>query len=279
LRAFLLRTQHQYKQAEDVYREILDNLPPNPGLDDHVFHLAVRYNHALNVRDFGRESEAEQLLDEAYQAQKNALGASHQHTLTTLQSIIRFYEDRGIYQHAEKALTYLNDLITGQSEALGPTHPFVLRSHLHRLYSLAIAERWGQCKKRAHDICKLVEAQANPDETILAQAKAVQALAEQESGAPRHAEELLDTATSIARKTNRADIVALVQNHFGWYLHRDHRSDEAGYLLLTSLQNIPQDRLYLELAIRRLIQFYQDVGNISQRDQWLWNLAEMEWEK
>jgi serine/threonine protein kinase len=280
LRAFLLRTQHQYKRAERVYQEILDNLPPNQGLDDHVFHLTVRYNHALNLHDLGRENEAEQQLDKVWQTQKTALGASHQLTITTLQSIVHFYEDRGVYEQADKVLTYLDDLISGQAEAFGPTHPFVIRTHLHRASLLAISKRWDQCKEKAHGICELVEAQPSPDDAILAQAKAIYALAELETGAPQNAEKLMDAANVIARTTNRADIVALVQNQTGWFLHRRaHRSDEAGYLLLTSLQNVPHERLYLETGMHRLIQFYQDVGNVQQRDQWLWNLAEMQWPK
>jgi hypothetical protein len=220
----------------------------------------------------------ERSLDEAYLAQKAALGRSHQNTLTTLQTIIRFYEDRGIYDYADKALVYVEALVSGQVEAFGPSHYYVIQSYLHQLYLLAISGRWNDCKNKAIGLAQLVEAQPSSDEGLLAQIHAIRALAEFETGAPVNAEKWLDTANYLARKTNRADIVAIVQNQFGWYLHRTRNSD-SGYLLLTSLQNLPRERLYLELGIRRLIQFYQDVHNLQQRDQWLWNLAEMQWQK
>src|SRR5262249_4304163 len=49
LRAFLLRTQHQYHEAEVIYRDILANLPTSPALSDHLFNLSIQYNRALNL--------------------------------------------------------------------------------------------------------------------------------------------------------------------------------------------------------------------------------------
>jgi serine/threonine protein kinase len=274
LRASLLRIQGKTKQAAVLYREILDQL--NDGYtfrDKHLFALAIQKNLAATLQALGRDAEAEQLLEQAYQAQKAALGLTHAMTQNTLQSLLQVQEERG--DVAGPFLRFFEELLQGQIEAKGWNHAVTLETGLRYLNWLADLNRWEEVGKQGKALQSALLAVEPADEAALAQVKALLGLAAKED--PAASQDLFNQATALARRTNRGDVIALVQNHFGWYLHRGRRAQEAEYLLTNSLRNLPQDRRSLERGMQRLIKFYQDEQKSAQREQWLWNLAETNW--
>jgi tetratricopeptide (TPR) repeat protein len=148
--AWVLRDQGQYRDAEDVLREVLRERECALG-SEHVDTLATRHTLATVICDQGKYSEAEAEFDAVLKLERKVLGPEDPATLATLQDLAGIRYDRGYYAEAEREF---REVLKLTEKVLGPEHLHALKTR----YNVAIA-LFNQAKlsEAETELCALIK--------------------------------------------------------------------------------------------------------------------------
>ena len=148
LRASILKSQGNYKEAEEIYRRILKAKEKALGLKhkhirfnrfaktlligkekmlevDHPDTLTNLNNLAGVLKSQGQYQIAEEMYRRALKGKEKALGVDHPHTLTSLNNLAYTCYDQGRH---DEAIRMMKTVVEKRNKILGADHPYTIGS-------------------------------------------------------------------------------------------------------------------------------------------------------